>query len=130
MGSKLCSHCGGFLDDDNVCINCGRQKINKKEKHKFIVAHEDEIRADYQKLGRQATLRKWGISTTTLHKLTRGITPAVTPAEIIADIRESRKLPVLQEFWTNYLEHNTKLSDHTRERIQDTLDLIDSLSKL
>ena len=67
-----CRHCGGkLISEEGVlkCLSCGREQLSKRQARLYYESHKDEICADYQKMGRAATMAKWGMAAATLYSI-------------------------------------------------------------
>jgi len=53
------------------CIHCGQEGVSAPERHRYIMAHKEEILADLEQLGREKTCTKWRIARSTLWGLER-----------------------------------------------------------
>lgn len=70
--NNKCSRCGGSLLFENGrghCLSCGFDKVNVRDRHQFIESNKDEILEDIKSLGSTKTRKKWGLSTSTIAKL-------------------------------------------------------------
>ena len=76
------------------------KKMNKKEKHRFIEEHKEEILADIGRLPRREVLEKWGFSGTTYSILRRGVekqpsTKASSKPDQVVELSEHERYLIL-----------------------------------
>lgn len=78
-----CPKCQGALitdDGHRKCINCGWTGKTHREVHLFLQANKPEILADFEQLGRQKTMEKWGVASSVLDRLIKKSKPIGRPA--------------------------------------------------